>query len=221
MAKRKPRTLSQIAALVEEANTEGTHNAMIWVSPNLFLQVRENSKTWQMRWTVGDRIHSMGLGRAFDPVALDEARRLVGRYMEVVRAGGDPREARDRERLEAGLKPVARRGPDAAQPVSINSFRDVTRAFLADRASSWKSDATEMHFANRCATTPTRPWATPRSTRSPSSTWSRCCDRCGATTGPPPSSSGAHRPGGGLGGGHGLAVGRQPGALESNHRAPG
>ena len=149
MAKRKPRTLSQIAALMEEANTEGTHNAMIWVSPNLFLQVRENSKTWQMRWTVGDRIHSMGLGRAFDPVALDEARRLVGRYMEVVRAGGDPREARDRERLEAGLKPAARRGPDAAQPVSINSFRDVTRAFLADRASSWKSDATEMHFARQ------------------------------------------------------------------------
>lgn len=41
MAKRKPRTLSQIAALVEEANTEGTHNAMIRVSPNLFRLQRD------------------------------------------------------------------------------------------------------------------------------------------------------------------------------------
>jgi hypothetical protein len=101
-----------------------------------------------MRWTVGDRIRSVGrLGRAFDPVALGEARSLVGRYMEVVRAGGDPRKARDGERVAVGLKPV--RSQTASADSGPMTFRQVTRAFLADRGGHWKSDTTEIHFSKQ------------------------------------------------------------------------
>jgi integrase len=79
-------------------------------------------------------------------VAQQEARRLRDRYMELVRQGIDPRKARDQERLEAGLKPM--RAVATASP-TVMTFRDVTRAFLADRADSWKSDDTEGHFAKQ------------------------------------------------------------------------
>jgi hypothetical protein len=53
----------------------------------------------------------------------------------------------DEDRLAAG-QPV-RSKVGAASTKGPMTFRDVTRAFLADRADSWKLPATEMHFAKQ------------------------------------------------------------------------
>lgn len=147
MSKSKVPSLEQIVALLLEPNTEGTTDRVVSAGiPNLFYQVRGNSVSWMMRWKSRGKYKSMGLGPA-ESSRRKEVARLVARYSEMIRQGIDPREVRDAERLEAGLKPV-RAKPVASEPVSL-TFHDVTRAFLADRAGSWKSEATELQFAKQ------------------------------------------------------------------------
>jgi integrase len=137
---------SVIALMAEEPNTEGTHNRIVRAAPNLCIQRRENNYSWLMRWESGGKTSWMGLGRYRD-VTQAQAEALVAKYMEVVRAGGDPRRARDEDRIAAGQPVRSKAG--AASTKGPMTFRDVTRAFLADRAGSWKSDATEGHFAKQ------------------------------------------------------------------------
>jgi hypothetical protein len=144
-AKRKWKSAAEMAALLDPS-TEGWDDGLYWDSDHLHLQIRGSTRSWLMRWTQSDgRVATMGLGSGFK-VAQQEARRRRDRYMELVRQGIDPRKARDQERLEAGLKPM--RAVATASP-TVMTFRDVTRAFLADRADSWKSDDTEGHFAKQ------------------------------------------------------------------------
>lgn len=100
-----------------------------------------------LQWTAQGKLNTMGLGPASRD-RLKEVGRLIAKYKEIIKAGGDPREARDQERKAAGLNPVRAKPVIANEPASM-TFRDVTRAFLADRADSWKSPATELHFAKQ------------------------------------------------------------------------
>lgn len=132
--------------LASEPNTEGLLDITVRVAPSLYLQRRGNNQSWLFRWNQGGKTKWMGLG-SFDAVRQKVAEDLVAKYKQVVRAGGDPREARDEERVAVGLKPV--RSQTASAGSRPMTFRDVTRAFLADRSGHWKSDATEMHFSKQ------------------------------------------------------------------------
>jgi hypothetical protein len=99
--------------------------------PNVFYQRVGNSLTWVLQWTAQGKLNTMGLGPASRD-RLKEVGRLIAKYKEIIKAGGDPREARDEERKAAGLKPV-RSTPD---PV-VRTFRDAARAYLAEFDDQW------------------------------------------------------------------------------------
>lgn len=134
MPKTKPKLKpSVLALLAEEPNTEGTHNRIVRAAPNLYMQRRENNYSWLMRWDSGGRTYWMGLGRYRD-VTQPQVEAMVAKYMEVVRAGDNPRRARDEDRIAAG-QPV-RSKPTAKGPMT---FRDVARAYLAKFEDQWKA----------------------------------------------------------------------------------
>ena len=133
---------SVVALMAEEANTEGTHNRIVRVAPNLYLQRRENRSSWLMRWDTDGKTYWMGLGR-YGAVADDDVVKLVEKYMEVVRAGGDPRKARDEDRLATGQQVRARPGM-AKGPMT---FREAARAYLQEHAGRWKREESELRFA--------------------------------------------------------------------------
>jgi integrase len=136
--------LAKLKEALAVDNTEGSFNGR-WSAgvPNVFYQRVGNSLVWVLQWTAQGKLNTMGLGPASRD-RLKEVGRLITKYKEIIKAGGDPRAARDEERKAVGLKPVRAKH----EPTSM-TFRDVTRAFLADRADSWKSDDTEGHFAKQ------------------------------------------------------------------------
>jgi integrase len=140
--------LAKLKEALAVDNTEGTVNGR-WSAgvPNVFYQRVGNSLTWVLQWTAQGKLNTMGLGPASRD-RLKEVGRLITKYKEIIKAGGDPREARDQERKAAGLNPVRAKPVIANEPASM-TFRDVTRAFLANRADSWKSPNTELHFATQ------------------------------------------------------------------------
>jgi integrase len=140
--------LTKLREALDVDNTEGHVNGR-WGAGvrNVFYQRVGNSLVWVLQWTVNGKLNTMGLGPASRD-RLKEVGRLIAKYKEIIKAGGDPREARDQERKAAGLNPVRAKPVIANEPASM-TFRDVTRAFLADRADSWKSPTTELHFAKQ------------------------------------------------------------------------
>jgi hypothetical protein len=53
---------SDTARWAEEPNTEGLINSTTRVGPSLYLQRRDNNKSWLMRWAVNRKTRWMGLG---------------------------------------------------------------------------------------------------------------------------------------------------------------
>jgi integrase len=141
-----PRSLLKEALTAD--NTEGLIDGR-WSAgvPNVFYQRRGHSLTWLLQWTANGKLLTMGLGQA-TPNRLNEVGRLIAKYKEIIKAGGDPRLVRDQERLADGLRPVRAKPVVANEPASM-TFRDVTRAFINDRAGQWKSPTTELHFAKQ------------------------------------------------------------------------
>jgi len=143
MSKRKlhPR---QTAALAWQTNTEGNSDGTFRIAPNLYLQMRGNNRSWLMRWDVDRRSNWMGLG-AYEDVPQDVAEQMVAKYMAVVKDGGDPRRARDEDRIAAGQPVRSKAG--AASTKGPMTFRDVARAYLQEHAPRWKREESELRFA--------------------------------------------------------------------------
>ena len=134
----------QTAALAWEANTEGDSDGTFRIAPNLYLQKRGNNRSWLMRWDVDRRSNWMGLG-AYEDVPQDVAESMVAQYMAVVKDGGDPRRARDEDRIAAGQPVRSKAG--AASTKGPMTFRDVARAYLQEHAPRWKREESELRFA--------------------------------------------------------------------------
>ena len=131
----------ETAALAWQPNTEGTSDGTFRVGPNLYLQIRNHNRSWLMRSESKGKTSWMGLG-AYEDVPQERAEEMVAKYMAVVRAGGDPRRARDEDRIAAG-EPV-RSSASAKGPMT---FRDAARLYLAEFEDRWKSENHAMQWA--------------------------------------------------------------------------
>ena len=91
----------ETAALAWQANTEGERDGTFRIAPNPYLQMRSYNRSWLMRWEADGRANWMGLG-AYENVPQEQAEEMVAKCMAVLRGGGDPRGARDEDRIVAG-----------------------------------------------------------------------------------------------------------------------
>jgi integrase len=131
----------ETAALAWQPNTEGIQDGTFRVGPNLYLQIRNHNRSWLMRWESKGKTTWMGLG-AYEDVPQERAEAMVDKYMPVVRAGGDPRRARDEDRVAAG-QPV-RSSTSAKGPMT---FREAARRYLDEFEDRWKSENHAMQWA--------------------------------------------------------------------------
>jgi len=118
-------------------STEGGEDGNHHIAPNLYLRINGSRKSWAMRFERDGKSHFLGLG-SFASVPQEKAEALVARYMAVVRAGGDPHEARDADRAAAG-QPI-RRSSTAKRAMT---FRQAAFAYIDQFESNW----TEAHAA--------------------------------------------------------------------------
>jgi hypothetical protein len=103
--------IEHIHEILYRPNTEGLDDGIEWTKfPGLFVQSARNSRSWIFRWNVPGKKRVMSLGTR-EAVTIQEAVDLAARYMEIVRAGGDPRAERDRLREEAGSPSAAPLSP--------------------------------------------------------------------------------------------------------------
>ncbi len=86
----------------------------------------------------------MGLG-AYEDVPQDVAESMVVKYLAVVKDGGDPRRARDEDRIAAGQPVRSKAG--ATSTKGPMTFRDGARAYLQEHAPRWKREESELRFA--------------------------------------------------------------------------
>jgi integrase len=130
--------------MLNSDNTEGQFDCRVSAGVrNLFYQRRGNSLTWVLQWTFNGKLQTMGLG----PASADrrkEVGRLVAKYHEIIKAGGDPRLVRDEELRAAGLQPV-RSTPAVAE--AARTFRDAARLYLAEFEDRWKSENHALQWA--------------------------------------------------------------------------
>jgi integrase len=110
----------------------------------LYLQVRATNnpdspnKSWIFRWGAGGK-NSMGLGTLKD-VSLAQARDLAASHHRTVSAGGDPRQTRDKLKLEAKLRQEA------------ITFEVATKGLIESQQDGWKSKKHVQQWANTLAT---------------------------------------------------------------------
>lgn len=121
----------ETAALAWQANTEGDHDGTFRIAPSLYLQMRGHNRSWLMRIVSKGKTSWMGLG-AYENVPQEQAEEMVAKYMEVAKTGGDPRRARDEDRLAAG-QPV-RSSAKAKGPIT---FREASRRYMAEFDDQW------------------------------------------------------------------------------------
>jgi len=131
----------ETAALAWQANTEGDRDGTFRIAPHLYLQMRGLNRSWLMRWDTGGKTSWMGLG-AYENVPQEEAEQMVAKYVAVLKAGGDPRHARDEDRIAAG-QPVRSKAA-AASTKRAMTFRDVARLYMADREGQWSAGHAEQ-----------------------------------------------------------------------------
>src|SRR5690606_24886287 len=110
----KPLTAQQVAAITKDGN--------YWIDRNLYLQVRGGgaSRSYRLRYRLGGRECSMGLGstRLF---TLTDARRRAVDAMRLVADGKDP----------VALRRAAR------QVERVVTFAEATDAYVAAHKDSW------------------------------------------------------------------------------------
>jgi len=132
MARTKTLTDVEVAELCAEPNTEGWQDGLYRAGPHLFIQVRGNSTTWQVRWYNGPRVTTMGLGSTLK-VTPTTAKRLRDEALAHVEAGRDPRAIRDAARPT----PIVPRDDASSRPRSLATFQDAARQYIAVREKNW------------------------------------------------------------------------------------
>lgn len=107
----------------------------------LYLQVAPSgSKSWIYRFALNGRRREMGLG-PFPTVSLSDARTAAGAARGAVKAGQDPIDAREADRLKVRLA--------RASSVTFNHAAD---QFLEDHEDTWKNPKHRQQWRNTLAT---------------------------------------------------------------------
>ncbi len=113
----KTYTSTQLSAL--------SHDGEFRVAPNLFLQIRGNTRSWIFRYRHLGRLHRIGFGR-FPDVTATDAKRKATAARKLLDDGIDPLRAR-RDARRARLR-------DAGSP----TFAVVAAEFIAARKAAWR-----------------------------------------------------------------------------------
>lgn len=110
----------------------------------LYLQVRATNnpespnKSWVFRWGAGGK-NNMGLGTLKD-VSLADARALAASHHRTVSAGGDPRQTRDKQRLEAKQRQEA------------VTFEEAAKKYIESKQDGWKNKKHAQQWTNTLTT---------------------------------------------------------------------
>jgi len=110
------------ARIIASIDTRGQYGdgRGLWLQQSAF-----NTKSWLLRYMIGGRARSMGLG-PYPEVSLAEARDLAHEYRKQARAGNDPIDARNEKRMVAKLA--------AAKSMT---FGECVDAYLAAQEKKW------------------------------------------------------------------------------------
>ena len=138
MTKGKTLTDVEVAELCAAPNTEGWDDGLFRVGPHLFIQVRGNSRSWQVRWYVGQRVITMGLGST-TKVTHAVAKRQRDEAMAHVEAGRDPRAQRPARQASA-------QSHSAADPTAW-TFKEAGRLYLEAHEDTYKSRDHALQWA--------------------------------------------------------------------------
>lgn len=104
----------------------------------LYLQVRENGKSWLFRYKLNGKARAMGLGDA-EEVSLADAREAAGRCRVLVRQGVDPLDQRQEQRQKVAT-------PRAT------TFADVCEMHLRAHSAAWRNAKHRQQWVNTLAT---------------------------------------------------------------------
>jgi integrase len=136
----KTYTTAELAAL--------TRDGEFRVAPNLFLQVRGDTRSWIFRYRHLGRLHRIGFGR-FPDVTLTDAKRKATAARKQLDDGVDPLRAR-REERRAQL-----------QAAGSPRFDVVTAEFIASREGSWRDPKRAPQWAASLKTHAHSIWSLP------------------------------------------------------------
>lgn len=108
--------------------------------PGLYLQVVGGSRSWILRYVVGDRRRRMGLG-SFPAVTLAQAREKARAARAEIDQGADPIEQRDKAHLTA-----------AATRARALTFRRASERFMDMREAEWRNTKHRQQWVNTLET---------------------------------------------------------------------
>jgi hypothetical protein len=107
---------------------------------NLYFRVAPGgARGWILRYAMHARTRDMGLG-AYPEISLGAARKLAGKFRELIKEGVDPIE---RRRIERAAQPV-----EAAKSLT---FDDCVRTYIADHEAGWRNAKHRMQWSNTLA----------------------------------------------------------------------
>lgn len=104
----------------------------------LYLQVRENGKSWLFRYKLNGKARAMGLGDVED-VSLAAAREAAGRCRALVRQGIDPIDQRRSERQKVATS-------------RATTFAEVCELFISAHWAAWRNAKHRQQWVNTLAT---------------------------------------------------------------------
>jgi integrase len=107
----------------------------------LYLRIAPGgTKGWIFRYTLNGRTRDAGLGSVAD-VTLKKARQEAKAWRELIEAGTDPIEARERKRAEAELASA-----------KAMTFEQCAKAYIASHEPSWRNDKHRAQWRSTLAT---------------------------------------------------------------------